>query len=100
MVFLKKRVGKGGTVLLVISVKFMPSSEPSNVTEVGSRSGASLAEVSVRPLTRVKPATGLTVKPVFTISKFRYLFGVSSIALATPPEPGLFADLAPIGWPG
>ena len=41
----------------------------------GSRSGASFAEVSVRPLTRVRPDWGLTVNPVLTLSKFRYFVG-------------------------
>ena len=40
------------------------------------------------PVTRVPPTEGVTVKPVFTLSKFRYFVGWLSMALATPSEPG------------
>src|SRR5439155_14372619 len=64
------------------------------------RSGASFAEVRVRPLTMVSPTPGVTVKPVLLISKLRYLFCVLSIALATPSEPGLLFEVGTIGSPG
>ena len=67
---------------------------------VGSRSGPSFAEVKERPLTIVKPTDGLTVKPVLTISKLRYLVSALSIALVTPSEPGLLSEVAVMMSPG
>src|SRR5439155_18056341 len=94
------RVVNKGTLPLAMVVKVVPSSEPERMYDAGSRSGASLAEVRVRPLTMVEPAVGVTVKPVLLMSKFRYLFWVLSIALATPSEPGLLFEVATIGSPG
>src|SRR5262245_3897379 len=48
----------------------------------------------------LRPALGVTVKPVLSLSKFRYLLGWLSTALATPSEPGLWLDVATIGSPG
>ena len=48
----------------------------------------------------VPPTRGVTVKPVLSLSKFRYFVGWLSIALATPSEPGLLFELATIGSPG
>jgi hypothetical protein len=58
------------------------------------------------PVTRVAPTFGETTKPEglmgsgLRLSKFRYLVGLPSIALATPSEPGLFEDEAMRGSPG
>src|SRR5512136_96483 len=89
-----------GTGPWAIMVKVAPSYEPSRVKEAGSRSGASLAEVRVRPWTTVSPTLGDTVKPVLSLSKFRYFVGWLSMALAAPSEPGLLLDDGTIGSPG
>ena len=83
------------------------SFDPSNVTVLGSRSGPSLADSIVIPVTRVTPMEGETTNPegligsvVFRESKLRYLVGLPSMTLATPSEPGLLDDDAMIGSPG
>ena len=79
------------------------SFEPSNLTNLTSRSGASFAVCIERPVTRVLPIEGVTIKPdgwLFFPSKFKYFVGFPSIALATPSDPGLFADEAITGSPG
>ena len=48
----------------------------------------------------VSPTRGVTVKPVFTLSKFKYLVGALSIAFATASEPGLLFEVGTIGSPG
>src|SRR6185503_12954247 len=52
------------------------------------------------PLRIVPPTRGATVKPVLSRSKFKYLVGWLSMALATPSEPGLLLEEATIGSPG
>ena len=59
-----------------------------------------MAEVRLRPETMVSPTPGVTVKPVLSLSKFRYLVGWLSMALATPSEPGLLLEDATMGSPG
>src|SRR6478672_8480954 len=79
------------------------SLDPSKVTFLGSRSGPSLADCMDNPLTMVTPIEGLTTKPAGALvpeSKFKYLVGFPSMALATPSEPGLFAEEAMTGSPG
>src|SRR5882672_6243170 len=81
------------------------SLQPSNVTVLGSRSGASLADVIVIPITRVTPTEGETANPDgglfgFRVSKFKYFAWVLSMAFATPSEPGLLDEDAKIGSPG
>src|SRR5438270_20894 len=83
-----------------MTVKFVPSYEPESTNDVGSRSGESLAEVRVRPVTKVDPTEGVTVNPVFVMSKFRYFAWVLSMALATPSVPGLLDEVAITGSPG
>src|SRR5438045_579374 len=75
------------------------------VIDSGSRSGASFADSIAIPVTQVTPTPGVTTKPAglasLAKSRFRYLAGVPSIALATPSEPGLFAEeamIASLGW--
>src|SRR5947208_3408656 len=75
------------------------------MTVLGSRSGASLADFMVMPVTRLGPIEGDTAKPDggllgFRVSKFRYFASVLSMALATPSEPGLLDEEAMIGSPG
>src|SRR6187431_2716245 len=72
---------------------------------LGSRSGASLADVTVTPVTRLAPIEGCTANPVGVLagvrwSKFRYFACVLSMALATPSEPGLLEEEATMGSPG
>ena len=80
--------------------------EPSSTTTLGSRSGASLADWMVMPVTVVAPTRGLTAKPEgltgagVRLSKLRYLVGLPSMTLATPSDPGLFDDEAKTGSPG
>jgi hypothetical protein len=57
------------------------------------------------PVNHVTPTEGVTAKPAglragVLKSKFKYLFGVPSIALATPSVPGLLVEEAIIGSPG
>src|SRR3954464_4757593 len=70
----------------------------------GSRSGASLADVILMPVTRVTPTEGVTMKPAgaasLAKSRFRYFAVVPSTALATPSEPGLLDEEAIMGSPG
>src|SRR6266496_1802291 len=75
------------------------------VIDFGSRSVASLADSMLMPWIRVAPAEGVTMKPAgfasLAKSRFRYLAGVPSIALATPSDPGLFAEdaiIPSLGW--
>src|SRR4029434_2314831 len=78
------------------------------MTVLGSRTGASLADCIVMPVTRLRPIEGLTTNPdgmfggvlSVAVSKFKYFACVLSIALATPSEPGLFDDEAMTGSPG
>src|SRR5207247_3606303 len=75
------------------------------MTVLGSRSGASLADFMVMPMTRVTPTDGETTNPEggllgFRVSKFKYFASVLSMALATPSEPGLLDEEAMIGSPG
>src|SRR5207249_5032609 len=61
---------------------------------LGSRSGASLADFMVMPMTVLAPIDGVVANPDggllgFRVSKFRYFASVLSMALATPSEPGL-----------
>ena len=100
MTTLSNRFVNGGTAPDEIIVKFVPSYEPSKVYVAGSRSGASLAEVRLMHWTTLRPTLGVTVKPVFTLSKFRYFVGPLSMALATPSEPGLLLEVGTIGSPG
>src|SRR5438045_6996146 len=74
------------------------------MTVLGSRSGASLADVIVMPVTRVLPMEGETTNPEglasLAKSRFKYFACVLSIALATPSEPGLLDEEAMTGSPG
>src|SRR5438045_9425869 len=74
------------------------------MTVLGSRSGASLADVIVMPVTRVLPMEGETTNPEglasLAESRFKYFAWVLSIALATPSEPGLLDEEAITGSPG
>ena len=72
-----------GTFPDAILVNVTPSSfDPDSTKFAGSRSGASLADVSAKPVTT--PSVVVMVKPVFTLSKFRYfVFGLLSIAFST-----------------
>src|SRR5256885_7447642 len=85
---------------LVIASSF----DPSRMTVFGSRSGASLADSMVMPVTRVIPTDGVTTNPEglasLAESRFKYFASVLSMALATPSEPGLLDDEAMIGSPG
>src|SRR5207249_955532 len=45
---------------------------PSSVKVIGSRSGASFAVARRRPSATLLPATGVTIKPVLSLSKLRY----------------------------
>src|SRR2546422_8782872 len=71
------------------------SLQPSNITVLGSRAGASLADWMVMPVTTVGPIWGVTANPdgafggtlSVAVSKFRYFAWVLSMALATPSEP-------------
>ncbi len=73
------------------------------VISEGSRSGESLADSMAIPVIQVTPTEGETMNPVIPFvpaSKFRYFAVVPSMALATPSEPGLFAEEAMMGSPG
>src|SRR2546430_8479607 len=78
--------------------------DPSRMTVLGSRSGASLADSMVMPVTRVLPIDGVTTNPEglasLAESRFRYFAWVLSMAFATASEPGLLAEEAMIGSPG
>jgi hypothetical protein len=64
----------------------------STITEVGSRSGASLAVVMEMPETTLKPLAGTTISPVINSSKLRYfVVARPSIALVASCPTGLFA---------
>src|SRR5437762_1303025 len=80
------------------------SFDPSSITVLGSRSGASLADVMVMPMTTVPPIEGVTTNPAGTASlaksRFKYFAWVLSMALATPSEPGLLDEEATTGSPG
>src|SRR6266478_3838677 len=80
------------------------SFEPSSMTVLGSRSGASLADVMVKPVTRLLPIDGVTTNPEgmasLAESRFKYFAWVLSMALATPSEPGLLDEEAMTGSPG
>jgi hypothetical protein len=79
------------------------SLDPSSVTTLTSRSGASFAVCIERPVTSVLPKDGETINPdglLLLPSKLRYFVGFPSIAFATPSDPGLFAEEAMTGSPG
>src|SRR5436190_11356856 len=79
-----------------------PSLEPSSVKLAGSRSGASFADVRLMPLQILAPRLGVTVKPVFSLSKFKYfvLKLLSITLLTTSFGTGEFGDVGVIGSPG
>src|SRR5213592_4996296 len=75
------------------------------MTVLGSRSGASLADFMVMPMTVLAPIDGVVANPDggllgFRVSKFKYFASVLSMALATPSEPGLLDEEATIASPG
>ena len=79
----KRAVNRGILVRPTINVQLpelkfviVASFDPSNVTVLGSRCGASLADSMLIPITRVNPTDGLTTNPdalaSFAESKFKY----------------------------
>ena len=80
------------------------SFDPSRMTVLGSRSGASLADSMVMPVRRVIPTDGVTTSPEglasLAESRFKYFAWVLSTAFATPSEPGLLEEDAMTGSPG
>ena len=82
----------------------VPSFDPSRMTVLGSRSGASLADSMVIPVTGVLPIDGVTTNPddlaLLAESRFKYFAWVLSMALPTPSEPGLLDEEAITGSPG
>src|SRR5207302_10186054 len=95
------------TVQLLLGCSLPPISasfEPSKMTVLGSRSGASLADVMVMPMTTVAPIEGVTTNPEglasLAESRFKYFAWVLSMALATPSEPGLLDEEAMTESPG
>src|SRR4051812_19161814 len=90
-----------GAVLLAMRLKLTPSFEPYNTKLAGLRSNASSAVKRVSPCTTRLVKVGNTVKPVFNLSRFRYLVdAVPSIALAACWASGEFAEVAVTGSPG
>src|SRR5712691_5896388 len=73
-----------------VAVKVAPPSlDPKIWKLVGSRSGASLAEVMVMPPSNEAPLAGVTMKPALSLLKLRYLVALLlSMALATPSPAG------------
>ena len=100
----------GISSICVILLQPAPSSQPETESFVPSikstftsLSGASFAVCMDTPVIVVAPIPGVTTKPegaLFAPSKFKYFVGCPSIALATPSEPGLLAELANTASPG
>ena len=60
-----------------------------------------MADVSPSPLTTVAPTRGVTVNPLLSLSKLKYLVWVElSIAMAAPSVLGLLAEVGVTGSPG
>src|SRR5207249_9455071 len=91
-----------------LKLVIVSSFDPSSVSVFGSRSGASLADSMVMPVTRVAPTEGVTMNPAglgppgasASKSKFKYFAWVLSITFATPSVPGLLDEDAMTGSPG
>src|SRR5207237_10130598 len=87
-----------------LKLVIVSSFDPSSMTVFGSRSGASLADSMIIPVTRVLPIDGVTTNPEdlasLAESRFKYFASVLSMALATPSEPGLLDDEAITGSQG